>query len=414
MKANSSLLRGTILLGALLLLTIEGKAQDEHVYLIKMFDCTHLPSQRSQTGFRVRGMKGIVTALHGVADCRRVMARSLKGPILDQPLNIVKTDIDRDMALLSSPQLEQDDGGIERASTVVWESLGTVRAYGHPYGIGNLETTLTLRHPPLVPLKTLIPDEALSAFIKRQSPSHLIKVVSLQGPLLPGHSGAPILDASGRVVAVANGGLKGGFASISWAVPFQDIEWDSPTSRLKDLTQIDPNILFANDAASNESISDEMGNDFCAQISKVIAASRTGFFPIIGDPISERAVNRFKSKLELPGTFSSIIEPQEHVTYGLREADTLGKIESQYYNFIATLSKCLPGWKQKETMPPNHVLSATPSERRVLQPARYRRHLFREKNDGVTVEIYYSMDGRSSGQNRILWLSVYTPGRGNW
>ena len=32
-----------------------------------------------------------------------------------------------------------------------------VKVYGHPYGISSLETTLTLRNPPLRPLKDLVP-----------------------------------------------------------------------------------------------------------------------------------------------------------------------------------------------------------------------------------------------------------------
>lgn len=61
-------------------------AQQENVYLIKMFDCTYKPIQRSQTGFRARGLKGIVTALHGVADCQKITASSRKGPLLEQTL----------------------------------------------------------------------------------------------------------------------------------------------------------------------------------------------------------------------------------------------------------------------------------------------------------------------------------------
>src|ERR1044071_9832439 len=49
------------------------RAQNKYVYSVKIAVCKFMPtSLRSQTGFRVRGIKGIVTALHGVADCNDI------------------------------------------------------------------------------------------------------------------------------------------------------------------------------------------------------------------------------------------------------------------------------------------------------------------------------------------------------
>lgn len=57
------------------------------------------------TGFRVKGQLGIVTALHGVADCQVINAQ----PVIGNPLNsliIAQVDIDRDVARLWSKELE--------------------------------------------------------------------------------------------------------------------------------------------------------------------------------------------------------------------------------------------------------------------------------------------------------------------
>jgi S1-C subfamily serine protease len=48
--------------------------------------------------------------------------------------------------------------------------------------------------------------------------------VRLDGHFLPGLSGAPIFDVSGKVVAIGSGGLKSGAASVSWAVPALHLE----------------------------------------------------------------------------------------------------------------------------------------------------------------------------------------------
>ena len=44
-------------------------------------------------------------------------------------------------------------------------------------------------------------------------------MVRLDGHILPGASGAPLITADGRVAAIGSGGLRNGAASISWAVP---------------------------------------------------------------------------------------------------------------------------------------------------------------------------------------------------
>lgn len=406
--------RGLLLVIALLFLSADVRAQDEYVYLIKMFDCAHAPAQRSQTGFRVHGLRGIITALHGVADCQRVTASSRNGSILDEPLAIIKVDLDRDVALLSSPQINNSsDAGLEMAKAVSWESLGVVNVKGHPYGISSLETTLAVRKPSLTKLKNLLPPTALEAIRKRQSPNYLINVLNLQGNLLPGHSGAPILDSTSRVLAVANGGLKEGLAGISWAIPFQDIEWTAPDAKLSELAQADPNILFANAGESAGITSTIVGEDFCTQLSKLITASHSGFYSVIGDPTSNRAYNRFKAKLDLPGSTSGVVEPQASVTYNMYEADTLGKIESQFYNLVSTLDKCSSNWRRKEKKPEYTAPVEMRGGVRVLQPIPYRRVLFMEKG-GSVVEVYYETGQGVSPRKRILWLTVYAPGKSFW
>jgi S1-C subfamily serine protease len=212
----------------------------ENTYLIRAENCSYRPDNRLQTGFTVRGTKGIVTALHGVAGCQTILAVSAEEIVLH--LKITKMDFDRDVALLSSAELDSlKASGFDLEGSVAWTSLGTVRVFGYPYGIDVLETTLSLRNPPVTVLRKIIPINSMMAFERRGSPDPHIKVLSLQGGLLPGHAGAPLLDSYGRVVAVADGSLEGGSSGISWAIPFQEIVWvpADPSGRLKTLGQSD-------------------------------------------------------------------------------------------------------------------------------------------------------------------------------
>lgn len=374
-------------------------AQEAHVYLIKMFDCAHKPAERSQTGFRVQGVKGIITALHGVADCQRITASSKKGLLLDLPLVIRKIDADHDVALLSSAQIDSaPDGGLNVADNVAWESLGAVKVYGHPYGISSLETTLALRNPPLKPLKDLVPAAPLSILKERRSPNHLINVLNLQGNLLPGHSGAPVLDSRGHVVAVANGGLREGFAGISWAVPFEDIEWESAGSKLRVLAQLNPNILFTSDALPTQEL-DEVNDETCRQLSRLIREAQTGFISIVGEPL---VGGSFYSEVLLPGVSSGYLYPKKYVGFHLFGSNDRQKVESQYYRWVSKVSSCFPNWEQKE-------LDTG------MRP-KFQRYLLREKANSPIIDIGYNLVlDPDMGHNSFgLRLHVKTSSFGAW
>lgn len=391
-STNLSMFKYFLLLSAAFLFFVSpARAQEEHIYLIKMFDCEHQPTQRSQTGFKVRGLKGVVTALHGIADCGRITASSRKGIFLDQPLKIAMVDIDRDVALLSSSQLDRSDEGLEPASTVAWKSLGTVKVYGHPYGISSLETTLSLRNPPLTSLKDLIPSAPLSLLMERRSPNHLITVMNLQGNLLPGHSGAPVLDTGGRVLAVANGGLSQGYAGISWAVPLQYVEWDNNTARLKSVKQLNPNILFAADTLPTTS-SDEIKNDFCGQLSRLVVESRTGFVALVGDPISGDLTGNFKSKLILEGSTSSHLYPGSAVSFSMYKSDKVGWVESQYYNYTTKVAACLPNWEKRI---------------KTSKDKTFRQAMFRENDKSPIISISYNLKPSELVDRYSLRLSIH-------
>ena len=117
---------------------------------------------------------------------------------------------------------------------------------GHPYGIDLMPTNgLLLRSQKLVKLRSLLPQDSIGPIRDRDSPHYRAMVLSIQGKLLPGDSGALILDSQNRVLAIANGGLKAGFADISWAVPMNKLSWEhNPGRTLARLRDLEPNAVF--------------------------------------------------------------------------------------------------------------------------------------------------------------------------
>lgn len=186
-----------------------------------------------QTGFRKEGTKGIITALHGVAlaDSPISAMNSDRDVLIN--LRIVEVDIKNDLALLSSKELsERESDGIEPPDREI--SIGErLHALGYPLGINFHRQPLEVGYPAKENLINLIPLESRRVFLRRGSPSLEIEVVNIAGSLLAGHSGAPIVNPTNRLVGVGNGGLLKGAANISWAIPIANIHWKT----VSDLTR---------------------------------------------------------------------------------------------------------------------------------------------------------------------------------
>jgi len=203
---------------------------DRAVYLVKASNCLHDPVVRSLTGFRVHSLPGIVTALHGVADCSVMTVTSVDGIVNSGPVTLWKVDIARDLALLQSTPLDAASDGFEVAQSSNLIPGSKVWVVGYPLGTDLEETKLPfdVGDPPLFQLERKLDANLRDALQKRNSPSPIKSVLFLVGPLNPGHSGAPVLDASNRVVAVADGSVQVS-AGFGWAIPFQGIEWTGIT-----------------------------------------------------------------------------------------------------------------------------------------------------------------------------------------
>lgn len=229
-----------------------------YVYKIRIGQCKYPPALRIQTGFRVKGLEGIVTALHGVVGCDSVVAQPIGGAKPYRDLIIGKVDIDRDVALLWSEEIESElDVGLDSASPVSGDDYLGAYLLGYPKDIISQRILKNVEIIDTTALGNLLPTVELDAMAARGSPSIAIEVLAVQSSFVPGHSGAPLLDRDGRVIGIANGGLDLGRIDMAWAIPWDGIQWEMVSSqvsqevsmtdleRLKDLETLDPNLLFA-------------------------------------------------------------------------------------------------------------------------------------------------------------------------
>ncbi|MBV7333778.1 DUF1036 domain-containing protein [Chloroflexi bacterium TSY] len=224
--------------------------ESSYIYQILASECQHEPTERQQTGFRVKGITGIVTALHGVADCDVGHANpgdSSASPLRN--LQIVQVDVRRDVVLLRpANQRLSDNVGLEPAFGEVGDER--VHVIGYPHGVSSQLSTESMhtRRNPLRDLRTLVPPQNIKTLRGRGSPHPDIEVLSIEGHLVPGHSGAPIFNRASQVIGVGNGGLQGGATEIVWAIPWRDISWQTniqAREALRKLRGKNPSILFA-------------------------------------------------------------------------------------------------------------------------------------------------------------------------
>jgi hypothetical protein len=202
------------------------------------------------------GRRSLFTALHGVAGCASIEAFDFQGaPAFDgQKLRIDRADIPHDVAELVSGSGIPSEGGFD-AAIAVPKAFEQLKVYGFPSGRPvSRGTQVSVANPPLMNLNSWpMPIQVRTALEGRMSPDpNVVEFLDVDGVLLPGHSGAPLLDSAERVVAMADGGLEGGKDNRSWAVPWAKVQlrpFDEAANRKLGRA---PAILFAYDLETDE------------------------------------------------------------------------------------------------------------------------------------------------------------------
>lgn len=234
----------------------QAEPESPDIFRIEVSQCAHHPELvRYLTGFRIAGVVGIVTALHGVADdCQKIIAvgGGSDGAVFDD-LALAKVDVAHDVALLSSADVRSAKNPPQLRAASASETLQAwdkLQLIGYPFGVYGQLPSKDLQVRGTTVLGSLIPPGYIPQMRSRGSPSTSISIVSVEGHFLPGDSGAPVFNDQNLVVGIVNGGLQEGDVEISWMIPWADISLAPVTQadvkkRLDSLKVKDPLLVFA-------------------------------------------------------------------------------------------------------------------------------------------------------------------------
>lgn len=173
---------------------------------------------RSGTAFVWPNPGQVITARHVVAGCNSIFITFKNhGTVRATPLREIRA---QDLIAL---ELNTATGATVQTLTdefpPVHSQVAVVGfALGAPTADDKLLTVTTGNQPPPAQLRDLLPAAEQNAVANNGPWDLATAILRLDGNLTHGHSGAPVFDHQGRVVAIGAGGLKSGATGIVWAV----------------------------------------------------------------------------------------------------------------------------------------------------------------------------------------------------
>ena len=163
----------------------------------------------------------VVTALHAVAGIKDQDIMIYKTPTQYCGATVVKVLKEADLALL---RLKNDLGLTPLPVVSANPNSGSeYYVWGFPQGVytiqgDDIRFSRSLESDPT--LNSLLTGNKLKDDLKNQGyPLPQAKIFRISSTIQPGHSGAPIFTKDGKVIGIADGGLRGGIARINWAMP---------------------------------------------------------------------------------------------------------------------------------------------------------------------------------------------------
>jgi S1-C subfamily serine protease len=187
------------------------------------------PGQRQSQGFLFNAQSDVLTVRHGIAGCSDITVSVFDPNNVSHLATTYKATVKRvlskaDLALLTlalprdaalPPPLTPD--AVPSANTSIFVIARWLE------GSGVRDKKLRVANGSRR-LSTIVTTPGIrTALARAGSPSLQLDVINLDiGSIIPGTSGAPIVNMAGNVVGIADGGLDKGVGGITWAIPISN------------------------------------------------------------------------------------------------------------------------------------------------------------------------------------------------
>lgn len=209
-----------------------GSDQESAKSVVKI--TSRLPNGKVEigTGFVWSQPDYVVTALHVVAGAASisVYSETLKK---ERGASVINVHQESDLALL---KLESNDLGLTPLKVAPPNINEKHYIWGYPKDVNTMQGDgiyFSRSQQQQSTMGSIFKSEAefLKSVGEQGYPKFAAKILRVGDIIVPGHSGAPILNASGAVVGVGDGGLYQGIARINWAIPAQTYLAGLPASK---------------------------------------------------------------------------------------------------------------------------------------------------------------------------------------
>lgn len=169
------------------------------------------------SGFLWQNREQVITSLHAVpsgseisVECRGVRKRA----------TVLKTLLKADLILLHAPDLPASCTPFMSMEKTKPEPYSPLYTFGYHAGArSGTSRKFEKGHANPEQLDSLITGAPLKAIKELGFPATDLDIYYVQGGLLPGYSGGPVVNQHKQLVGIVDGGLNKGMSSYNWVVP---------------------------------------------------------------------------------------------------------------------------------------------------------------------------------------------------
>lgn len=190
-------------------------------------------SEIAQTGFKIQGIPGIFTAMHGTIGAKSIHVYQAGLNMGGDKVRVSKVDFDRDIVLLRSPKIdEMPDRGfvVAKDNPKAFTKEGWMA--GYPSGITRAPRWVNVAFGEIKLLGKILNSQTAKEYNSQTFPNVEFPFLEINASVTHGQSGSPVLNAQGQLVGMIDGAFFNS-SFLSWASLWSGVKLKSSESEYR-------------------------------------------------------------------------------------------------------------------------------------------------------------------------------------